>query len=58
LIVADDLPGSIALLRQSEGDLAGFTGVALAQGMRLVHDLMRFWVSEPAIGVRRALGTL
>jgi tetratricopeptide (TPR) repeat protein len=58
LIVADDLAGSIALLRQSEGDLAGFTGAALAQGMRLVHDLMRFWVSEPAIGVRRALGTL
>jgi len=58
LIVADDLPGSIALLRRTEGDLAGLTGPALAQGMRAVHDLLRFWVSEPAVAARRKLGTL
>jgi len=58
LIVADDLPGSITLLRQTEGDLAGLTGAALAQGMRSVHDLLRFWVSEPALAARRKLGTL
>lgn len=58
LIVSDDLPGSIGLLRQSEGDLAGLTGPALAQGMRAVHDLMRFWVSDPALALRRKLGTL
>ena len=58
LIVGDDLPGSITLLRQTEGDLAGLTGAALAQGMRNVHDLMRFWVSDPALAARRKLGTL
>ena len=58
LIVADDLPGSIGLLRQTEGDLAGVTGVALGQAMRGVHDLMRFWVSDPALNLRRTLGTL
>ncbi|HET7545058.1 MAG TPA: tetratricopeptide repeat protein [Polyangiaceae bacterium] len=58
LILADDLPGSIGLVRQTEGDLAGLTGAALAQGMRSVHDLMRFWVSDPALLARRKLGTL
>jgi len=58
LIVGDDLAGSIGLLRQTEGDLAGLTGAALTQGMRSVHDLLRFWVSDPAIAARRKLGTL
>lgn len=58
LIVGDDLPGSVTLVRQSEGDLAGLTGPALAQGMRGVHDLLRFWVSDPAFALRRRLGTL
>jgi hypothetical protein len=58
LVVGDDLPGSITLLRQSEGDLAGLTGAPLAQGMRGVHDLLRFWVSDAAIALRRRLGTL
>jgi tetratricopeptide (TPR) repeat protein len=58
LVVGDDLPGSITLLRQSEGDLAGLTGAALAQGMRAVHDLLRFWASDPALALRRRLGTL
>ncbi len=58
LIVSDDLPGSIALLRQTEGDLAGLTGPALAQGMRGVQDLLRFWVSDAALALRRKLGTL
>jgi hypothetical protein len=58
LIVGDDLPGSITLLRQTEGDLAGLTGAALAQGMRSVHDLLRFWVSDGAFALRRRLGAL
>jgi tetratricopeptide (TPR) repeat protein len=58
LVVSDDLPGSIGLLRQTEADLAGLTGAALAPGMRSVQDLMRFWVSEPALALRRRLGTL
>jgi len=58
LVIADDLPGSVGLLRQAEGDLAGLTGAPLAQGMRGVHDLMRFWVSDAALTLRRRLGTL
>jgi tetratricopeptide (TPR) repeat protein len=58
LVLCDDLPGSITLVRQIEGDLAGLSGAALAPGMRLVHDLLRFWVSDPAIALRRRLGLL
>ncbi len=52
------LPGSIALMRQTEGDLSGLTGAALAQGMRAVEDLLRFWASDAAFALRRKLGTL
>jgi tetratricopeptide (TPR) repeat protein len=57
-ILADDLPASITLLRRMEGDLAGLRGVALQQGMALMHDLLRFWVSDAAFAVRRRLGMM
>ncbi len=56
LVLADDLPGSITLVRRLEGDLAGLTGVRLAQGIALMNDLMRFWVSDAAFTLRRRLG--
>lgn len=55
-ILADDLPSSLALVRRLEGNLSGAEGMALAQGTELAHDLMRFWVSEPAIALRRRIG--
>ena len=58
LIVADDLVGSIELVRRLEGDLAGLQGVMLAQGIRAVHDLLRFWVSDAAFALRRRLGMM
>ncbi len=58
LLLADDLPGPIDLLRRTEGDLAGVTGESLNSGIRAVHDLMRFWVSDQAFGLRRRLGLL
>lgn len=58
LLVSDDLPASIELVRRMEGDLAGLQGVPLAQGMRLVQDLLRFWVSDSAFALRRRLGML
>lgn len=58
LILSDDLPASIELIRRMEGDLAGLSGVALAQGMRVVQDLLRFWVSDSAFALRRRLGML
>jgi hypothetical protein len=48
LIVADDLPSSIALVRRLEGDLAGIEGESLAEGTQLTEDLLRFWVSDTA----------
>src|SRR5690606_2387035 len=56
LVVGDDLPGVINLLRRTEGDLAGLRGDSLAQGMALIDDLMRFWVSESAFTLRRHIG--
>ncbi len=57
-ILSDDLPASITLLRRMEGDLAGLRGVALQQGMAMMHDLLRFWVSDAAFAVRRRLGMM
>ncbi|HEU5076405.1 MAG TPA: tetratricopeptide repeat protein, partial [Polyangiaceae bacterium] len=58
LLLADDLPGPIDLVRRTEADLSGATGEQLNHGVRLVHDLMRFWVSDPAFALRRRLGLL
>ena len=58
VIVADDLVGSVEVVRRLEADLAGVQGVALAQGIRSIHDLMRFWVSDQAFALRRRLGTM
>jgi tetratricopeptide (TPR) repeat protein len=58
LLLADDLPGPIDLVRRAEADLSGATGEQLNHGVRLVHDLMRFWVSDPAFALRRRLGLL
>jgi tetratricopeptide (TPR) repeat protein len=58
VVVADDLPTCVTLLRRTEGDLAGLKGAALAQGMDLVADLMRFWIGDPSFALRRRLGIL
>lgn len=58
LVLCDDLPGAITLVRRLEGDLAGLKGVALAQGIGLMNDLMRFWVSDAAFTLRRRLGMM
>ena len=58
LLLADDLPGPVDLVRRTEADLSGATGEQLNYGVRLVHDLMRFWVSDPAFTLRRRLGLL
>jgi len=58
LIVADDLPTAVSIVRQTEGDLSGAQGAALAQGTRLAQDLMAFWLSDGALAVRRRLGVL
>ncbi|MEZ4225037.1 MAG: tetratricopeptide repeat protein [Polyangiaceae bacterium] len=56
LVFADDLPACVTLIRRTEGDLAGLRGQALAQGMELAADLMRFWIGDAAHTLRRRLG--
>lgn len=58
LLVADDLPAAVTLIRQTEGDLSAAQGAALAWGTRQASDLLSFWVSEAALAVRRRLGIL
>ena len=58
VLLADDLPSSVAMVRRMEGDLAGLRGAALAQGIALTHDLLRFWVSDAAFALRRRIGLL
>jgi tetratricopeptide (TPR) repeat protein len=58
LLVADDLPAAVYVTRQTEGDLSGAHGNALAVGTRLTRDLMSFWLSDGALAVRRRLGVL
>ena len=57
-IVSDDLPGSVSLVRRLEADLSGAQGAPLAQGMRVVHDVLRFWVSDAAFTLRRRIGLI
>jgi hypothetical protein len=56
LVVSDDLPRVVEMLRRTEGDLAGLTGDALEEGSLLIGDLMRFWVSESALTLRSRIG--
>jgi tetratricopeptide (TPR) repeat protein len=58
LLVSDDLASAVTVVRRSEGDLSGAKGIALAEGTRLIEDMLGFWVSEGALSVRRRLGLL
>ncbi|HEY3500743.1 MAG TPA: tetratricopeptide repeat protein, partial [Polyangiaceae bacterium] len=58
VLVADDLPAAVTLVRKNEGDLSGAQGAALAWGTRQANDLLSFWVSESALAVRRRMGLL
>jgi hypothetical protein len=52
LLVTDELSSSIEALRHLT-DLSGSEGTRLVQASREVRDLMRFWVSDRAVHVRR-----
>jgi hypothetical protein len=58
LMVADELPGCVTLVRQQEGDLAAISADAQARGVALAQDLVRFWVSDTAFSLRRRLGLM
>ncbi len=58
LIVCDDLPAAVEVIRRTEGDLAGAQGELLARSSAMIADLMQFWVSEAAFAARRRLNLL
>ena len=57
-LLADDLGAAIEVMRRTERDLAGLEGVALVRASSAIRDLMRFWVSEPALALRRTVGLI
>lgn len=58
LLVSDDVVSTVQLLRRTEGDQAGLDGPRAEAGLRTVRDLLRVWVSDASIGVRRDIGLL
>ncbi len=57
LVVADDLGGGIAQVARAE-NLAGKVGIAAVRSSPIIADLLRVWVSKPAMLLRYALGLL
>jgi hypothetical protein len=58
LLVSDDAAQVIYLLRRLEGDQSNLDVARADAGMRTVRDMLRVWLSEPALGVRRDIGLL
>ncbi len=58
LLVSDDAAQVVYLLRRIEGDQSNLDVARADAGMRTVRDMLRVWLSEPAMGVRREIGLL
>jgi hypothetical protein len=56
MLVADDLPASIAALRHVAVLPPGLSGRALIAGSDVVRDLLRFWISNRAAAIRLQTG--
>ncbi len=54
-VLSDDLLGSVAWIRQTEGDQSGRPSAMAAPATLLVDELLRGWVSDGATEVRRRL---
>jgi tetratricopeptide (TPR) repeat protein len=55
LVVADDLISSITYTTRTE-ETGGRAGIALARHSPVIGDLLRSWVSKPAMALRRHCG--
>ena len=55
-LLANDLVATVSWLRRAEGDLSGRPEPLVSQGVALVQELVRSWVSEAAFQVRPRLG--
>jgi hypothetical protein len=57
-MLADDLTACVEVMRQTERELQGLHGMALAQSSWAVVDLLRFWASAQGLELRRRTGIL
>ncbi|MCA9715702.1 MAG: tetratricopeptide repeat protein, partial [Myxococcales bacterium] len=57
-ILASDLPGCVAVMRQEDQSLMYLEGADIVNNSELIADLMRYWCSDPAIELRRRSGML
>lgn len=55
-VLADDLQACVEVLQRTERDLQGLSGAALLRRSGPVHDVVRFWLSDDALALRRRLG--
>ncbi len=55
-MLSDDLGACIEVMRRTERDLAGLEGAVLVRASSAIRDLLRFWVSNPALELRRRIG--
>ena len=54
-VVADDLIGVVGVIRRTD-ELGSVIGAELLARSPVVNDLLRMWMSEPAMVVRRRVG--
>jgi tetratricopeptide (TPR) repeat protein len=57
-LLTGDLPACAQLIRHLDPALANQEGATLVRSSELVADLLRFWLSEPALEFRRFIGVL
>ncbi len=57
-ILAGNLPQCVSLIRAGKRGLSSLKGEALVVQSPVIRDLMSFWVSEPALEIRRKAGIL
>jgi hypothetical protein len=57
-VLADDLGACVARLQSEDPALSGLSGPTLVAASPAIADLVRFWVSVPAVTLRRRAGIL
>jgi hypothetical protein len=57
-VLAGNLPQCVSLLCEGESGLSSLKGADLVNNAPIIRDLMSFWVSKPALEIRRKAGIL
>jgi hypothetical protein len=57
-LLADDLVACVEVMQRSERELHGLEGPALVRSSSTIRDLLRFWVSDAGVKLRKQIGML